>query len=259
MENSFFSYKGNKVLVGMTLVALIFALATYSVYTMKQSKYLYTGPVTISVTGEGEVTAKPNLGQFTFSVTASGTDATKAQEGSALAINTILADLKAKNIEEKDIKTTNYNVYPNYRSEMKPCSLNFCPPADQVLDGYMASQDVTVKVRDLDKSGDIIASVGKLGATNISGLQFTIDDTSALKAEARTKAIADAQEKAKKLSKDLNVRVVKMTGFYEENNNPFYGMGGDMMSAKAESAMSPELPEGENTITSKVNITYLVK
>ncbi len=260
MENSFFSYKENRVLGAIALIALILALATYAFYTMKQSKYLYTGPVTISVMGQGEVTAVPDIGQFNFSVTASGTDATAAQSASASVVNSVIAYLKDKGVEEKDIKTDAYNVYQNYRNESKPCIGGmYCPPGEQVLDGFIASQNVTVKVRDLDSASDLIAGIGNLGATNISGLQFTIDDTSALKTEARTKAIADAKEKAKALTKDLNVRIVKMTGFYEDNGIPYgYGMGGDIVSAKTES-VSPELPMGEDTVRSQVTITYMVR
>jgi len=260
MEHSFFSSKSNQTLGAIALVALIVALSTYAFYTMKQSKYLYTGPITISVVGQGEVTAVPDIGQFNFSVTASGTDATKAQSASASAVNAILAYLKEKGVEEKDIKTDSYNVYQNYRNESKPCvGEMYCLPGDQVLDGFMASQNVTVKVRNLDSASDLIAGIGNLGATNISGLQFTIDDTSNLKTEARTKAIADAKEKAKALTKDLDVRIVKMTGYYEDNGMPYgYGMGADMMSAKAES-VSPELPTGEDVVRSQVTITYMVR
>lgn len=262
METNFFSSKSNRFLVTVSLVALILALATYAFYTMKQAKYLYTGPVTISVVGEGEVMAVPDIGKFSFSVTASGTDATSAQSASASGMNAVLAFLKEKGVEEKDIKTEYYNMNPHYRYESAPCMGGvYCPPGQQVEDGFEVVQTVSVKVRNIDNSGALIAGVGDLGATNISGLQFTIDDTESLKAEARTKAIADAKEKAKVLSKDLDVRFVKMTGYYEDNGGamPYggYGMGGDMMEAKA--GVAPALPTGENTVKSQVTITYIVR
>ncbi len=262
MENSFLGSKSNRVLLTVALLALILALGTYSTYTMKQSKYLHIGPVIISVTGEGEVTAVPDVAQFNFSVTATGTDSSKAQEASGVAMNTILSYLKEKGIEDKDIKTSDYNVYPHYRYDAMPCTLSYCPPGRQTEDGYEASQTVTVKVRNMDISGELIAGVGGLGATNISGLQFTIDDTDALEDEARTKAIADAKAKAEVLSKELDVRIIKMTGYYEENvGMPYgYGMGGNMMEkAESDSFSGPELPAGEDTVRSQVTITYMVR
>lgn len=259
MENTFLSSKSNRVLVTIALIALILALSTYALYTMKQSKYLYTGPVTISVTGEGEVTAVPDVAEFNFSVTATGTDATKAQESASKPMNAILSYLKEQGVEEKDIKTSAYNVYPHYRYDSAPCGVSFCPPGRQVEDGFEASQNITVKVRNKDMAGEIIGGVGGLGATNISGVQFTIDDTEALKNDARTKAIADAKAKAKVLSDELDVRIIKMTGYYENEGGMPYGMGGAMMKDSAESFPVPELPAGENTVKSQVTITYMVR
>lgn len=264
METGFFGSNRNRVLGTVALLMIVLALGSYTYYTLKQAKYLYTGPVTISVMGEGEVMAVPDIGQFSFSVTASGADATLAQEASGKQINAILAFLEEKGIEEKDIKTEFYNMYPKYRYETRPCAAgSYCPPGEQIQDGFEVSQSISVKVRDLDASGSLIAGVGDLGATNISGLQFTIDDTDMLKAEARTKAIADAREKAQVLSQELGVRFVKMVGYYENEGEPMpyrgYGMGGDMMESAVKSVVSPELPTGENTISSQVTITYQVR
>lgn len=262
MENSFLSSKSNRVLVTVALLVLILALSSYAYYTMKQSKYMFTGPVTISVVGEGEVTAVPDVAQFSFAVTATGTDATKAQEASGVSVNAILAYLKEKGVEDKDIKTSSYSVYPHYRFDSMPCAISYCPPGRQVEDGFEASQTVTVKVRNQAISGELVAGVGSRGATNISGLQFTIDDTSALEEEARNEAIADAKAKAKVLSGELEVRIVKMTGYYEDEGMPYgYGMGGGnmMMKDSAESFSAPELPAGEDTIKSRVTITYMVR
>ncbi|MCB9810628.1 MAG: SIMPL domain-containing protein [Candidatus Nomurabacteria bacterium] len=262
INNSFFSSKGNRFLGTVALVALVIALASYATYTLKQSKYLYTGPVTISVSGVGEVAAVPDLGWFNFSVTAKGDDAAAAQEASGSKINSIIAYLKDSGVEEKDIKTENYNLYQKYRYEAEVCPEGSLCPQKRVPDGYEVSQMITVKVRDIDTAGSLIAGVGDLGATNISGLQFKIDDTDNLKIEARAQAIADAKAKARVLANELGVRVVKMVGYYEDESGPrpYYGIGGDMaIESAAKSFEAPELPTGENTISSRVTITYQVR
>lgn len=259
MENTFFSSKSNRSLVTIVLLFLIVALAAYACYTIKQTKYLYTGPTTISVTGVGEVMAVPDIGQFSFSVVATGTDATLAQEESGNRINAILAFLKEAGVEEKDIKTESYNMNPRYRYETGDCPVNVFCPGVQVQDGFEVYQSVRVKVRDLNNSGRLIAGVGNLGATNITSLQFTIDDTNVLKAEARTKAINDARAKAVVLSRQLGVRFVKMVGYYENDGQqvPYYdyARAGNMMEM-SDMAKGPSLPTGENTVTSQVTITY---
>ena len=115
------------------------------------------------------------------------------------------------------------------------------------------------KIRETKKSGEILALAGNHGATNISGLSFTIDDEEGLRMEARRKAIADAESKSKILAKDLGVQIVKIV-YFQESGRPVYyrdfalakeGIGGDVIS-------SPEIPTGENTITSSVTITYAI-
>jgi hypothetical protein len=262
---SFFAKEYIQVLLTIILIGVIVALAAYAYYTLKQSEGVYTGAAVITVQGEGEVFARPDLGEFSFSVLAEGTDAAQAQTKSAESMNAVLAFLKEAGVEEKDIKTANYYLNPKYRYEPATtmCTATYCPPSNPVIDGYEVSQTVTVKVRDLARSGDLISGVGDKGATNISGLSFTIDDETSIKAEAREKAISDAKTKADKLTKDLGVRIVRMTGFWEDQGGYYpvydrsYGLGGASMAESA--AIAPDMPIGENTIKSTVSITYEVK
>ncbi len=263
-HTTLFSSKTARVLAMLVMVCAALALfaQAQSTWTRIDSPY---GPTTINVRGEGEVLAKPDIGQFSFSVRAEGEDASTAQNMSAEAINTILEFLKNEGVAENDIKTEYYNLNPKYRYEERVCPMgSFCPPGEQIIDGYEVSQSVSVKVRDLDKGPNLIAGAGERGATNISGLNFTIDDESALQAEARAKAIADAKEKAEKLAADLDMRVVKVVGFYEEQ---VYGYGGEYavdnrmmaMDVAEEAMVAPQMPVGENTIRETVNITFEIK
>ncbi|HXK39099.1 MAG TPA: SIMPL domain-containing protein, partial [Candidatus Paceibacterota bacterium] len=136
-------------------------------------------------------------------------------------------------------------------------------PGKQVLVGYEVSQTLSVKVRDTKMAGDLLSGVGSRGATEVSGLSFTIDDEDALKAEARDKAIAQAKSKAEVLAKSLGVSLVRVVGFYEnEGGMPIYayGLGGDerMMTSSAPKA-SPEIPVGQNKIVSNVSVTYEIR
>jgi uncharacterized protein YggE len=254
-----------RVIVPAFGIVAVLALGAYINLTLKQTQYLNTGPVTISVVGEGEVLAKPDIATFSFSVRSEGDDATTAQSKSAEAVNAIIDYLKDEEIDEKDIRTQYYNLNPRYEYTEPICNTRgFCPQGERVLRGYEVSQSISVKVRKTDTAGELISGVGALGATDVSGLQFTIDDEDALIAQAREKAIADAKEKGEKLANDLGVRIVRMAGFWEDQGPmPYYGKGGDMMMADmavAESApIAPSLPSGENTITARVNISYEVK
>lgn len=263
MTGNFFNSGANRILASLALLMVILALGSYSMLNLEKMQYVDPMPTTINVTGEGEVMAVPDIGQFSFSVEAEGETATEAQEASGTKINAILEYLAERGIEDKDIKTEYYNLYPQWRYEERICPANsYCPPGERVQDGFTVSQSVTVKVRNTEEAGSVIAGVGERGATNISGLNFTIDDTDVLKSQARAEAIADAQAKAVVLAEQLGVRIVRMVGYYEESNYmPYYDtkvMAMDM-AASEEGFGGANMPVGEEGTTARVNITFEVK
>lgn len=262
--DSYLSTKLGKILFSAVLVMGVVALASMSQLNTEKAKYAADVPATISVTGEGEVLAVPDIGQFSFSVNASGEDAATAQEESGTKINAILAYLKEAGVEDKDVKTQNYNMYPKWRYEERICVSNsYCPPGERVEDGFEVSQSVSVKVRDTENAGAIIAGVGDKGATNISSLNFTIDDTDALKAEAREIAIKDAQDKAAVLAAQLGVKVNRIVSYYEDEG---YGYNKVYAETRAFGLDDSDeggfggasLPVGEDSTTARVTITYEV-
>ncbi len=260
-ETTLWSQGYMRTLAAVLLVMGIFALGAYGYSTLKQAKYWHTGPVIINVQGEGKVMAKPDIGAFTFSVRAEGADAAAAQAAAAEKSNAVLAFLKDAGVEEKDIATENYNLNEKFRYEEKVCVGNsYCPPGERIPDGFEVFQMMTVKVRDLEQSGALIAGVGGAGATDISGLSFTIDDTEVLKSEAREAAIQNAKDKAEVLAENLDVRIIKMTSFYEETA-PYYPeyYGKEMAVMSSDAAGVPTLPTGEDEYTVRVNVSYEVR
>ena len=253
-----------RVLAGLTLFMLLLALASYASLNFEKIEHLAESPATISVTGEGEVLAVPDTGQFTFSVTAKSDTAEKAQEMSGQSINAILAYLTESGIDKKDVKTLSYNLYPQYRWEEKICPAgSFCGPGERVADGFEVNQSVQVKVRDTGTAPTIITGVGERGATNISSLNFVIDDTDVLRAEARAAAIADAKVKADILADDLGVDIVRFSGYYEDEGgqNQDVFMARTMAMEEKESAdfVGPNLPLGENKTVARVTLVYEVE
>ena len=215
------------MLGAVALVMAILALASWTILNLSQAEEVQV-PATITVEGEGEVLAVPDVAAFSFSVETEGDTAEATQGENAEVTNELLAYLKENGVTEKDITTTNYNLYPRYRFEERICpAATYCPPGERVQDGFSVSQMVSVKVRETAEAGALIAGVGERGATNImSGLTFTIDDEDALKAEARAAAIADARAKANVLADNLDVSIVGLAGYYEETG-AMYGYGGD--------------------------------
>ncbi len=222
----------------------------------------------ISVNGTGEVLAVPDVASFSFAVLEEGKTMKEAQDKATAKINAMINAVKGLGVEEKDIKTSGYNSYPKYDyRQTQVCSIGYCAPGKQVLVGYEVNQTITVKVRKTDTAGDVLTKVGDLGAANISGLDFIVDDMEKVRAEAREKAVADAKAKAKVLAKTLGVRLETIINFYENGDGGYPIMYREsamdskvMMSGNvAMPSVSPQLPTGENKIVSNVTITYEVE
>jgi uncharacterized protein YggE len=248
------------------VLALFLLVATTN--ELKSSRYIGAGITatnSINVSGEGIVYAVPDVATFTVTVQETAKDVATAQTSATKKANDIIDYLKQQGIDAADIQTTDYNISPHYEygNAVCPVGSTYCPPGKQTLTGYDVSQTLSVKVRDTSKAGAILSGVGSLGASNVSGLTFTVADQSMLEDQARGKAIADAQTKAETLAKQLGVTLVRVVSFNESrgpiyyakamDSSVAYGMGG------AAAAPAPQIPTGQNKIVSDVNITYEIQ
>ncbi len=202
----------------------------------------------ISITGEGKVVVKPDIATVSIGVVKSEKDVAKAQTEAAATLNKIIEFLKTKGVADSDIKTTNYGIGPRY---------DYKGTSPRII-GYEVRENLEIKIRDLEKSGEIL-SVGSLGANDVGSLRFTVDDLNKVKEAARNLAIKDAREKAKNLSENLGVRFGKVIAFYESNGGiqPMYLE--DKSSGIGAGPVSVPVPIGQNEIKVQVTLTYEVK
>jgi len=206
---------------------------------------------TLIVSATNDVYAKPDLALTTFSVVTEAKTVELAMQDNAAKMNAVIASVKSQGVEDKDLKTTNFNISPRYEWDKEW--------RNRTLVGYEVSQSLQVKIRDLTKIGDIIQGATGAGANEVGNLQFTIDNEDALKEEARNKAIDEAKTKAKNLAEKLGIRLVKIISFSESGSFPvpYY-----MASAKEASGMgggAPDIQTGENKISVTVSLTYQIK
>ena len=254
-----------RMMAATALGVLALFLAGATISELKSLRFIGSGVAatnTITVSGDGDVFAVPDTATFTASVQEIAKDVKTAQDAATKKNNDIVAYLKGAGIDEKDIQTTDYSVYPQYDYGVRACPMGgYCPPGKQTISGYQVSQTLTVKVRDTKKAGDLLAGVGSRGVSQVSGLSFTIDDQDALEAQARGKAIDKARAKADALAKQLGVRIVRVVGFSEGGGSgPIYYA--KAMTMSADSGMAPAAPDiqtGQNKITSNVSVTYEIK
>ncbi len=259
------------VFAAVFLMALTLFVLVLTVNAVKKFKYIGSDPAhpsSIVVRGTGDVFAVPDIAVFSFSVIEKGATVKDAQDKATQKMNASLAVLKTAGIDDKDVKTVDYNATPQYEdTSTKPsiCVQNgYCPPpvVNRSISGYEVNQTVEVKVRDVAKAGDLLTKVGATGVSTVSGLDFQVDDQTKLEDQAREKAIADARSNAEKLAKDLDVDLENVIGFNDNSSGPIYYGKAMAAAADSTSASAPTpapLPQGQNKVTSNVEVTYGIR
>ncbi len=251
------------VATGLLGILFIFVLIL-AIQHMKEIRYVGSADTTstINVEGSSNVVAVPDIATFTFTVSETAKTVGDAQAKATTKTNAALKALRDQGIADKDIATQSYNISPQYEYQTQVCPTgSYCPGGKSVLTGYDVSQSIEVKVRDLTKAGTILTSIGSLGVQNVNSLSFSVDEPTKVQADARNKAIAAAKAKADVLAKQLGVRLVRIVSFSENSGNyprPMYNVYGKGMDA-AVAQSAPEIPTGEQKVTSTVNITYEIQ
>lgn len=253
-------------------ITIALLLGTYAAISFSNSYSESIQPSSFrsfSVSGEGKIVSIPDVAEFNFSViTQGGKDIAKIQKENTDKINNAIAFLKSKKIEDKDIKTQNYSLDPQY--QYYECRVVYntigiatkpCPPPEIV--GYSINQTVSVKIRDFGQIGDTLSGVIKNGANSVSQLSFTIDNPDSIKNQARAEAIEKAKEKAKSIAKAGGFRLGKLLsieeGYYPQ---PIYsyatkamGMGG----AATDEAAAPSIQPGSQETTVNISLRYEIR
>ncbi|MCX6779999.1 MAG: SIMPL domain-containing protein [Candidatus Magasanikbacteria bacterium] len=249
--NNTFTYKMLSVLSVIFLLYGIVFVGTLINNNLKQYNYIGKAAKmerTIAVNGYGKVSGNNDIAVTTIGYSNTDKDVAKAQADNKKVMDQITSDLKKMGVEDKDLQN-NYTIYPNY---------NYTPQKGQELIGYQVSNQLTIKIRDLTKIPNILSLAGKYGATEVSGLNFTIDDPENLKADARAKALIDARTKAADLADKLGVRVGSVVSYNEFEDNtggPIYNMKA-LDSAQSVGGGPATVSSGSRDVVMNVSVTY---
>ncbi len=222
-----------------------------------------------AVSGEGKVTAIPDVAQFNFSViTQGGKDIAVIQKDNTNKVNNAIAFVKSKSVDSKDISTQNYSLDPQYQyydcrtvydaatGAAKPC------PPPQIV-GYTITQSVSVKIRDFSKIGDILSGVVQNGANSVSQLSFTIDSPDSIKDQARAEAIMKAKASAESVAKAGGFRLGQLLSIEEGGYipQPVYSYAAKAMGlgGVANEAAAPSIEPGSQDVTVDVTLHYEIR
>lgn len=208
------------------------------------------GPVmsrTITVVGSGSVSIRPDVARVQIGVETMRKSVQEASAENRETLEAVIEALMAEGIAESDIQTSGFSVFAERYGPEGPL-------ADDDLN-YRVSNTVRIEVYDLDNIGQILDAAIEAGANNIYGVEFALDDTTAVESEARAEAVADAREKAEELAELNGVGVGRVMGISEVIGGGLYPMfEGRMMSMGGGGGTS--ISPGELDIMVQLQVIY---
>lgn len=200
----------------------------------------------LTVTGEGIVAARPDMATISLGVTTEGATAAAAMAGNSEELGRVLARLREAGIEDRDLQTSGLSLNPNWTQ-----------PRDggtPQIRGYVASNLLTVRVRTLDRLGEILDRAVSDGANTLHGVSFGLTEPQPALDEARKRAVARAQATARLLTDAAGVTLGPVLSISEGNGyeppRPMY------REAAALAAAPVPVAEGEVETSARVTMVF---
>lgn len=206
----------------------------------------------IVVTGEGEATVAPDMALLSLSVMREAKTAREALDANNTAMAEVIEAIKLFGIADRDLQTAGLQIMPRYNYTNKPDGTQ-----EAELVAYQVTNTLSVRVRDLVKTGEVIDKAVSLGVNQGGNIVFTNDDPSATITEARKKAVAEATAKAKTLAEAAGVQLGRIL----EISDQAFAAQPMPIQAKAFDRVAASVPieAGENAYQVQVNMTFELK
>jgi hypothetical protein len=180
-------------------------------------------------------------------VTSQAATAGEALDANNRAVERVIDVIKGFDVADRDIQTTNFDVSPVYEQTDRPRSPNII--------GYRVSNQVRVRVRDLENLGPLLDEAVSTGSNQIGGIQFGIDNADPLEREARQKAVQDARSRAETYAQAAGVSLGQVISISEEPpQRPMPYAGARLQMA----ASSVPIQTGEHEVQANVYVVYAI-
>ncbi len=203
---------------------------------------------TLSVNGSGKVYLTPDVAYINIGVQSQSESVSDALNENTRKAQAIANALKELGVEDKDIQTSAFNIYPQQQYD---------PEGKMIGITYIVDNTVNVTVRDLTVLGKLLDASVRAGANNIYGITFDVTDKTKAITEARQLAAADARRQAEELAAAAGVKLVAV-----QNISSYVSSGpAPLYDAKGGAAAMGQVPisAGQMVISVDVNITYEIQ
>jgi uncharacterized protein len=228
------------------LTAAAFGLALIATPAFAQAPT----PPMITVSGEGTVSVPPDMALVDGGVTTEAKTAREASEANNSAMGKVLLALKNADIDDKDLQTSRLSLIPQYAQQ------NRSSPGPNVINGYRATNRVTIRLRDVKKVAATIDTLTSSGANEVGGINFVVTKASELLDEARTQAMTDARRKAELYAKAAGVTLGAPISISEDSGSAPAPM---MLRKAAADFASAPVSQGEEVLRVNVSVSWEIK
>lgn len=197
----------------------------------------------ISVTGRGTVSVTPDVAYVTLGVETADADAAKARNANDEAMAKVYAAVKGFGVAGDDITTEDYAIYPRYDDNGRK------------ITGYTVRNTVSVRVKNLDKLGDVLTAAGEAGANTAGNIRFDVSDRTAAYNEALASAMEKARARAEVMAGACGVKLGAATAINESSSysGPVYAQPEAAMDTKG---VTVPVSEGQLEVTASVSVVY---
>lgn len=204
----------------------------------------------LDVSATGKTTRVPDIATIRAGVVTQSATAAAALSDNAQRMAQVLAALKSAGVQPRDITTSNVSLQPQYRYEQNQ------PP---VITGYQASNTVSVRFRDIARSGAILDALVKQGANQIDGPSLSLDQPDAALDEARVDAVKRARARADLYARAAGLTVARILTISE--GGEVSGPRPPVMYARvaAAPAADTQVMPGEADVTATIIVRFLLK
>lgn len=207
----------------------------------------------ISVTGRGEISAKPDIVEISVGVLTHATTASQAAKDNSAIVTQLIAALTEHGVAEKDVQTAELRVAPRYNQPNPRQGADNSEFVPRII-GYEVVNDVRIVVRKLDEVGTLLDAVLQAGANQVSGIAFRVEHPEKLMDEARKQAMADAKHKAVMLAGEAGVRVGPPRSIEEADSQP--SPPRYQTAFALDKALAMPIAPGEQKISVTVSVVY---
>lgn len=231
--------------------AIATALSVLALSTLPARAETEPPAATLSLQGSAEIAARPDRAVVTTGVVSEAETARAALDENSAALARVIATLKDAGIEDRDIATSGFSVQPRYHYPQRNDRSE--PPR---IVGYQVSNQVTVRIRDLDLLGPVLDQVVTEGANQIHGIAFEVSDADRRLDEARADAVADARRKAEIYAEAAGVRLLRVRAISESVRGDQPPQPMMMRSMAMDMAEAVPVEAGTQMLRVRVDITW---